>query len=479
MQTITRFSDLDLQDEILQALDDMGFERPTEIQREAVRPMLQGRDVIGQAKTGTGKTAAFGLPMVQHCDPSWRDPAVLILVPTRELAEQVAGEIRRIGARKGVKTVAIYGGVGYGPQIDALQEGRPIIVGTPGRTMDHIRKGNIKLDKISMFCLDEADRMMDMGFIDDIRWVNQRIPRSGVQRLLFSATMPKAIMNLAQDIMRDPLTIMVSEDELTVEGTEQIYINVGYRNKVWALYRVLESEDPDLAFVFCRTKREVDKVTGLLKSHGYPVEKLHGDMSQQARNQVMDNVRRDETHIVIATDVLARGIDVSHCSHVINYDLPDDPEWYVHRIGRTSRMGREGKAISFVTSEESRRLLDIEDLTGKRLRIEEVPDPDHLKRDKIKRLMDWKELSDPTGMVHFKVGVGRDQGGKMMRIFKEVNRTCGYHDTDLGTIRVEDDHAVIPVPMQIADRFWKEYRNGELLGQKVQAEILKTEDILP
>ncbi len=474
------FSDLNLQDDILQALDKIGFKEPTDIQAEAIPPILEGRDVIGQAKTGTGKTAGFGIPMVQHVATHWDNVAALILVPTRELAEQVKEEINRIGQVKGVEAFAVYGGVSYKPQLDAYERGVPIIVGTPGRIMDHMRRGSLKLDYLDIFCLDEADRMMDMGFIEDIEWVLSRVPDTGVQKLLFSATMPEEIMQLAKDVMQNPVSIMVSKDELTVEGTEQVYLNVGYRNKVWALYRVLEAEDPDLAFVFCRTKREVDKVEGLLKSHGYPVEKMHGDMSQAAREKVMENTRKGKTEIVIATNVLARGIDVGHCTHVINYDVPDDPEWYVHRIGRTSRMGREGKAITFITSDESRALLDIEAITDGRLRMEEVPDPDHLQRDKIVQVMDWKELSDPTGMVHFRLPIGTQDDVKMMRVFKAVNDKCNFHDHVLGTIHVEDDHTVVEVPRNNADRFWDEFESTtQLLDHDVKAEVLDKSPELP
>ncbi|HVL47721.1 MAG TPA: DEAD/DEAH box helicase [Candidatus Thermoplasmatota archaeon] len=469
----TRFSDLPLSREVLDALAAMGFESPTDIQREAIPPLLAGKDVIGQAQTGTGKTAAFGIPVVERMGPKGRKPQALILVPTRELAEQVTGELHEIGQFKGIDAVPVYGGTGFGPQIKGFREGAQVVVGTPGRVMDHMRRGNVRFDEIKMFVLDEADRMLDMGFVDDIKWIMARIPRD-CQHLLFSATLPNAILTLAQEIMRNPVNVAVSEDKLTVEGTEQIYYNVGYRNKVWALYRVLEAEKPDLAFVFCRTKMEADKVNRLLKSHGYPSEALHGDMSQKTRNEVMDDVRQGKVKIVVATDVLARGIDVSHCTHVINYDIPEDPEWYVHRIGRTGRMGRTGKAITFVTSEEGRARLDLEAVSGGTLRLEEVPETEGGGKDKIQKVIDWKEVSDPTGMVSFRVEVGAKDGVKMIDIFKAVNKKCGFREDTLGSIWIREDHAIVQVPWLEAKRFHAAYAKGELLGKKARAEIVAT-----
>jgi ATP-dependent RNA helicase DeaD len=369
----------------------------------------------------------------------------------------------------------VYGGAGFGPQIKAFKEGTPIVVGTPGRVMDHMRRRNLTLDHVHYFGLDEADRMLDMGFIDDITWVVKRIPH-GAQTFLFSATMPVEIMTLAKTMMRDPVTLQVSEDQLTVEGTEQIYYTVGYRNKAWALYRVLEAEKPELAFVFCRTKMEADKVARLLASHGFRAEALHGDMTQAARNRVMDRARAGETKIVVATDVLARGIDVSHCSHVINYDVPEDPEWYVHRIGRTGRMGGAlGKAITFVTRDEERAVLDIEEVAGGRLKLQEIPDSPGGGRDRIRKVMDWKELASRTGMVTFRVSAGRDAGFRMMDVFKEVNKRLRLSETALGRVHVAESHTDVEVPFQLAPSFWQEFKGRKMLGTKVDVRIVDAE----
>jgi ATP-dependent RNA helicase DeaD len=333
-----------------------------------------------------------------------------------------------------------------------------------------------ELDKrTNQYELTDAGHDVVLG---QIEWVLDRVPDRGVQKLLFSATIPEEIMQLTEEMMTNPVNVMVSEDGLTVEGTEQVYINVGYRNKVWALYRVLESEKPELAMVFCRTKREVDKVYGLLKSHGFPVEKMHGDMSQAQRERALEDVREGDTRIVIATNVLARGIDVTHCTHVINYDIPDNPEWYVHRIGRTGRMGRKGKAITFVTSDEYRDLLDIETITESEVDLEEVPDPDHLDEDEITQVLDWKELSDPLDMVHFQLGVGKEDGVKMMDVFDAIKEDTGLTDRTLGTIHVEKDHTVVEVPRDDADDFLDQYQGGTILGHDAELDIVDKSDEL-
>ena len=467
---IKRFSELPLSPEVLDGLAAMGFEEPSPIQREAIPLALSGRDVIGQAQTGTGKTAAFGIPLVEKVDPKVKHVQALILLPTRELAEQVAGEVNEIGQFKHVGAAAVYGGAAFGPQIKAFQEGTAIIVGTPGRVMDHIRRRNLHLDHVRHFILDEADRMLDMGFIEDIEWVMERLPPR-IQIMLFSATMPTAIQNLAENFMRNPQTLAVSEDKLTVSSIEQVYYTVGYRNKLWALYRVLESERPELAFVFCRTKFECDKVTQQLRAHGYKAEALHGDMGQGARNKVMDQARAGKTKVVVATDVLARGIDVSHCSHVINYDIPEDPEWYVHRIGRTGRMGKLGKAITFVTREESRAVLDLGDISGGQLRLEEIPELED-RKDRIKKVLDWKEISDNTGMVLFELDVGSAQGVKMIDVFKAVNKKCGFDESTLGRVKLHEHDTTVEVPWQVAPRFWDRFQKAKVLDRDVKATIV-------
>ncbi|MGQ0536489.1 MAG: DEAD/DEAH box helicase [Methanobacteriota archaeon] len=462
-----------MSEEVLDALRMMGFSEPTPIQKLAIPPILQGRDLIGQAQTGTGKTAAFGIPLVEKMHPEWKKPHALVLVPTRELAEQVAGEVNEIGQVKAVEATAIYGGASMTNQVNALKAGVQIVVGTPGRIMDHMRRRTLDLRELRALVLDEADRMLDMGFIDDINWILARCPREGVQTLLFSATMPAEILELSKRYMDQPAHVAVRDDKLTVDTTEEVYINVGYRNKVWALYRVLESEKPELAIVFCRTKIECDKVARILKGHGYNAEALHGDMTQGARNKVMEQVREKKVRVLIATDVAARGLDVPHTSHVINYDIPEDPDWYVHRIGRTGRMGRAGKAITFVTSEEERTLMHIETRSGSKLRYEPVPEVEG--RDRIRYVEDWKEKADPTGMVHFRLSVGRDHGITMIGLFRAINKAAGLRENDLGPVKVHPTWSDVAVPWALASRVFAKLKGARLGGREVEVALQEEE----
>ncbi|HVL86654.1 MAG TPA: DEAD/DEAH box helicase [Candidatus Thermoplasmatota archaeon] len=463
------FSDLGLSREVLEALAAMGFSEPSEIQRQAIPPVLAGRHVLGQAQTGTGKTAAFGIPLIERLSPEEQGLRALVLVPTRELAEQVTEEINSIGKAKGIHAAPIYGGVGFGPQVKALKDGVPIIVGTPGRVMDHMRRGALVLSGLRHFVLDEADRMLDMGFIDDIRWIVRQVPR-GAQWLLFSATMPGVVRTLAEKYMPEPVFVNVSEDKLTLDNTEQIYLRVGYRNKIWALYRILETEKPEMAFVFCSTKREVERVHKLLRAHGHRAEMLHGDMSQAVRNKVMEEVRTGQIRTVIATDVLARGIDISHCSHVINYDMPEDPKWYVHRIGRTGRMGAIGKAITFVTREEEKLVAAFEEGAGTKFKLQSLQAGE---KDGIRHVFDFHEYADKLGMVHFRLNLGKSHGMSMMRLYQHVNRLARLYEGELGNVDVYETHSEIEVPRHLAERVWKSVHGADLSGHKAQLAIME------
>jgi len=347
------FDALGLDDAMTEATQRVGYEHPTDIQQRTIPLLLGGQDVMGQAKTGTGKTAAFALPIIQTLTGTEGGPAAIVLTPTRELAVQVAGEIDDLSSQvKGFSVLAVYGGASIGPQISKLERGVTLVVGTPGRVMDLMRRGELGLDGIRTVVLDEADRMLDMGFVADIEWILERTPKER-QTLLFSATMPGEIRALANRYMRDPVYIRVStDDDLTVDATEQIYLRVGRRNKIWALSRLLDEDDPELTIVFCNTKVAVDMVSRRLKEVGYSVGELHGDLRQTKRERVLDKFRESKVRILVASDVAARGLDIEDTSLVVNYDIPEDPESYVHRIGRTSRMGRKGKAVTFVTSNE-------------------------------------------------------------------------------------------------------------------------------
>ena len=367
------FAGLGLSREVLQAVDELGFEEPSPVQQQAIPHLLAGRDLIAQAMTGTGKTAAFAIPLVERLDPQQGVIQAVVLTPTRELAVQVAGEIHRLGRHRGLRVVPIYGGQPYDRQFRALREGAQIVVATPGRLMDHMRRGTANLDSVRVVVLDEADEMLAMGFLEAIEVVLDALPAKR-QVALFSATMPETIRRLATHYLRDPETVTLGQPRGTaIPAIEQRYYEVPGRYKFEALVRVLDVEQPSLAIVFCGTKRAVDEVTEMLRARGYRAEALHGDMSQALRDRTTRAVREGRVEVLVATDVAARGLDIEQVSHVVNYDLPQDPEYYVHRIGRTGRAGRTGEAVTFVTPWEMREFRHIERLVGARIRRAEVP----------------------------------------------------------------------------------------------------------
>ena len=355
-----RFSESGIHPEILKAVHEMGFENMTPIQEQSIPVLLEGKDIIGQAQTGTGKTAAFAIPMIQSIDPSVKKPQGIILCPTRELAMQAAEEIRRLSKyMHGVKVLPVYGGQDIGRQIRALSQGVQIIVGTPGRVMDHLRRHTIKTAQVKMIVLDEADEMLDMGFREDIETVLADMPAEH-QMALFSATMPQEILDIAGAYQNSAVYIRVTPKELTVSAIKQAYYRVAKKDKVKALCRLLDYYQPARSLIFCNTKRMVDEIAGQLKDKGYEAEGLHGDLSQNQRDTVMNLFRGGRCAILIATDVAARGIDVSGVDAVFNYDVPEDIEYYVHRIGRTGRAGRKGRSFTLISGREIFKIRSIE-----------------------------------------------------------------------------------------------------------------------
>jgi len=373
------FAALGLAEPFINALAALGYEEPTPIQREGIPPLLAGRDVLGQAATGTGKTAAFALPMLQRISAG-RDgqhPAVrgIVLVPTRELAMQVAEAIHRYGKGVGTSVLPVYGGQSIQQQLRALRRGIDVVVATPGRALDHIRRGSLTLEHVQVVVLDEADEMLDMGFADDLEEILETLPVER-QTALFSATIPRRIAEIAERHLRDPARITIGRDRLepgTVPRVRQLAYIVPRQHKVAALSRVLDMESPTSAIVFCRTRTEVDELTETLISRGYRAEALHGGLSQEQRDRVMQRFRDGATELLVATDVAARGLDIEHLSHVVNYDVPSAADAYVHRIGRTGRAGREGVAITLAEPREHRFLRNIEHLTKQRIQVEPVP----------------------------------------------------------------------------------------------------------
>ncbi len=357
---------------MLQAITELGFEESTPIQDKAVPIAMTGQDLIGQAQTGTGKTAAFGIPLINKIPVSEDRIVALIMTPTRELAIQVAEEIGKLARYKGVRSLPIYGGQDIGRQIRALKKRPHIIIGTPGRLLDHINRKTIKLDDVQTVVLDEADEMLDMGFMEDITTILGMVPTER-QTMLFSATMPPNIQRLAQQFLRNPEHVSVIPKNITAPSIEQAYIEVHERQKFEAISRLLDMESPELAIVFGRTKRRVDELSEALQKRGYSADGLHGDLSQNQRDAVMRKFRDGSIDVLVATDVAARGLDVSGVTHVINFDLPQDPESYVHRIGRTGRAGKEGTAWSFVTPREIDHLHFIEKVTRQRIAKKPLP----------------------------------------------------------------------------------------------------------
>ncbi|HEX6749038.1 MAG TPA: DEAD/DEAH box helicase [Longimicrobium sp.] len=367
----TGFGDLGLAPEVLAALEVLGYEEPTPIQVEAIPLLLSGRDVIGRAATGTGKTAAFALPLVQRIDPEGGVQA-LILAPTRELAVQVAEATHRYGSRLGVRVLAVYGGQAIDRQLRELRRGVHVVVGTPGRILDHIRRRSLDLSRVNYVVLDEADEMLDMGFIEDIDTILDETPPER-QTALFSATFPPRIQELADKHMREPARVTVRQDKLETPLVRQVAYVVPRPYKLEALTRILDLEAPTSAILFCRTRNEVDELTEALQVRGYRPEALHGGLNQAQRDRVMKKFRDGTADLLIATDVAARGLDVEHVSHVINYDIPQTPEVYVHRIGRTGRAGREGTAVTLAQPREQFLLRGIEREVGRPIERARVP----------------------------------------------------------------------------------------------------------
>ena len=372
---LSGFDALGLDEALLAALAALGYEEPTPIQREAIPPLLAGRDLFGQAATGTGKTAAFALPLLQRLPRQRSGIGALILVPTRELAMQVAEAVHRYGKVLDVRVLPIYGGQAFQQQLRALRRGVDVVVATPGRALDHLRRKTLGLENVGLVVLDEADEMLDMGFAEDLEAILEAIPKSR-QTALFSATMAPRIVAIAKRHLRDPVQVKIGRERVahgeSARVRQMAYV-VSRQHKPTALGRILDIENPSSAIVFCRTRTEVDELSETLNSRGYRAEALHGGLSQEQRDRVMKRFRAGTTDLLVATDVAARGLDIPHVSHVINYDVPCAPDSYVHRIGRTGRAGREGVAITLAEPREHRLLRNIEQLTRQTIQVEPVP----------------------------------------------------------------------------------------------------------
>lgn len=394
------FAELGLSPELLKAVNKMGFEEASPIQTAVIPLLLEGRDVVGQSATGSGKTAAFGIPIVECIDTAVRKVQVLILCPTRELAVQVAEEIAKLAFfKKGVREVPIYGGQSYERQFRALEGGAQIVIGTPGRVMDHMERGTLKLDALKLVALDEADRMLDMGFRDDIERILSSTPTEGRQSLFFSATMPPPIKQMIQRYTKDPAWVKIEALAQNAPKVDQVYIEVDRRSKVEALTRLIDINDFRYGIIFCATKIMVDELAEILSSRGYAVDRLHGDITQGQRNKVMEKFKRRGFEFLVATDVAARGLDVDDLEVVFNYDLPNDAEDYTHRVGRTGRAGRTGKAFTFVSGREIYGIQNMIRYARLPLRRERVPSLDQVEEaresvffEKLRATLDGKQF---------------------------------------------------------------------------------------
>ncbi len=385
-----KFNELEINEKIIRAVTDMGFEEATPIQAKAIPVILDGKDIVGQAQTGTGKTAAYGIPMLNSIDPKDKTVQAIVLCPTRELAIQVAEEVRNLGKyMSSIKILPVYGGQEIVKQIKSLKQGVQVVIGTPGRVMDHMRRKTIKFNNLKMVVLDEADEMLNMGFREDMETILADTPATR-QTVLLSATMPRPIVDIAKTYQKNAEHIKVVRKELTVENIEQYYYEVKKKNKNEILCRLIDIYNPKLSVVFCNTKRNVDELVDTLKVRGYFAEGLHGDLKQAQRDKVMNNFRKGTTEILVATDVAARGIDVDDVDIVFNYDLPQDEEYYVHRIGRTGRAGKTGMALSFVVGKEVYKLKDIQRYCKTKIAAKSVPSLNDVATTRVDNL--FKEL---------------------------------------------------------------------------------------
>jgi ATP-dependent RNA helicase DeaD len=415
------FPELGLSAELLKAIHQLGFEQAAPIQAEAIPLLMEGRDIVGQSQTGSGKTAAFAIPAIEKVEPQKRAVQILILCPTRELAVQVCEEVHKLARyKRGIHALPVYGGQSYERQFQGLRQGANIVIGTPGRVMDHMRRGSLKLDAVKMAILDEADVMLDMGFREDIEFILQSVPKQR-QTVFFSATMPKPIQRLIDAHACDPRSVRIEQKAMTVPTVEQVYYEVDRRFKIELLTRLIDVHDLKLGIVFCNTKRMVDDLVDHLNVQGYSADRLHGDMSQTMRDRVMNKFRKSGLEFLVATDVAARGIDVDDVQVVFNYDLPYDGEDYVHRIGRTGRKGRSGMAISFASGREVFAIRNIERYTNMRIHRAKVPTPAEVEDARANVIVDKLRVT-------LKEGAFRRQDHLVERLLEE-----GFNSADIAS----------------------------------------------
>jgi ATP-dependent RNA helicase DeaD len=469
---MTTFKDLGLAPDILEALRDVGYESPSPIQEQAIPPLLEGSDVIGQAQTGSGKTAAFGLPMLQYVDPTEHEVQGLVLTPTRELCIQVTQALRTYGQRKGIDVVAVFGGAPIRTQQAQLRAGGHVVVGTVGRVKDLISRHSLMLHSTRFVVLDEADEMLDLGFLEDVEKILALTPSSR-QTALFSATMPPEIRRLADQYLYHPITVKVQTATLTVDTVEQFALEVPAREKPDALARVLEAEGPDQAIVFVRTKIRCDQLYRTLRDRGMNVKALHGDMSQGSRDGVMISFKDGRLPLLVATDVAARGLDIAGVSHIVNFDVPTSPDVYVHRIGRTGRVGRSGRAITFYEPRQQREIAAIEKHAGVKLspwvkdaRVAPTPVTAPPRRHS-------KPHVSPNGDGPARkliVSGGRAAGIEPSDIIHAITAATGLDGEAVRNVRILERFSFVEVPERDVERVVEQVSGTEVRGHEIRLE---------
>jgi len=491
------FKDLGLSPDIQQALDELGYEDPTEIQKQAIPELLGGHDVIGQAQTGTGKTAAFGLPLLQYLDPANQEVQAIVMTPTRELCIQVTQALRAYAEHLDIEIVAVFGGAPIRSQQSQLRSGAHVVVATVGRMMDLMSRRSLVLTSARYVVLDEADEMLDLGFIEDVEKILRMCP-SGRQTALFSATMPPPIQKLAEGYMYDPTTISITPEELTVDAIQQAYVEVPAKEKAARLVELLRVEEPEQAIIFTRTKIGASKLEKTLKDKGLDAKALHGDLSQGVRDGVMISFKDHRVKLLVATDIAARGLDVDHVTHVINYDVPNSSETYVHRIGRTGRVGRTGRAITFVTPEQKDEIARIERDVSTKIgewetpeeRLEHAPPPRRRRRERSER----QERSEPSERPAEPAANGaaaenEDGKAKTTKLFVNRGERSGIEEEDLRwalregavlpdeavhDVRVLHRFSFVEVDPDQAERAVEFLDGTKLKGKEIRLEIAKS-----
>ena len=471
---ISNFTEVGVPEDVAKAMEDMGWASPTPIQIAAIKSGIEGKDMFAQAQTGTGKTGAFGSIILGRIEAGKRIPKAIILLPTRELAIQAYEEMSKLSKYTGHTCVPVYGGRGgkadIENQIKTLSKGADIIAGTPGRVRDLVNRGALNLTDIELLVLDEADRMLDMGFIDDIEYLLKSINRNR-QTLLFSATMAENVKRLAYDYMNDAIEITVSQDGLVLDLTKQYYIPVGRRNKTWALCRILDIDQPK-AIIFCQTIKMVDLLEERLLKYNYKVEAIHGDLPQSKRERVINDLRNDKIDVLIATDVAARGLDIEDINYVINYDMPESVDTYIHRIGRTGRAGKEGIAVSFVTSDEEHLVTEFQRRTDMLIEKMAVPEKEGMK-DTVKKVIDYDQISDPFGMVKFEINLGKEDGYGKVSLADFIIRNGRVRDTTIGKIALGKDSSVVEVHRDFANRMTMDLPKCKHKGKHIQVTVIE------